>query len=118
MIPSGTDDQSASRVGPQPGSREIPGCMAIAALAYAEAMTSSHLTSFAFFAAATAAAGAAYASRGSLLASGLFALLCAVLIGLGWRRRATRTSGLTDPSISTLVFPPESKFQPSVLPPR
>jgi len=82
-------------------------------------MVSSRLRSFAFFAAALGAAGAAYASRGTILTSALFALLCAVLIGLGWRSACRgKSKGLGDPSVSTLVFPPESKFRPSVLPPR
>jgi hypothetical protein len=82
-------------------------------------MRASRLTSFAFFAAALAAAGVAYASRGTLLTCALFALLSAVLIGLAWRMGGKASANaLNDPSISTLVFPPESKFQPSVLPPR
>jgi membrane protein implicated in regulation of membrane protease activity len=89
------------------------------ALAYAEAMMSSRLMSFASFAAAFAAAAAAYASRGTILSCGCFVVLCAVFMGLGWRSSGKVTrDGLRDPSISTLVFPPESKFQPSVLPPR
>lgn len=93
--------------------------MSAAALTYAEVMMSSRLMSFTSFAAAVAAAGAAYGSRGTILFSAVFALLCAVFLGLGWRSGGkARGNGLNDPSISTLVFPPESKFQPSVLPPR
>ena len=82
-------------------------------------MMSSRLLSFASFAAALVAAGAAYASRGTIVSSGVFVLLCAAFMGLAWRIGSKATAnGLHDPSISTLVFPPESKFQPSVLPPR
>jgi hypothetical protein len=70
-------------------------------------------------AAAIGAAGLAYASRGAILTCGLFAVLCTVLIGLLWRHhRSGRNSRLNDPGISTLVFPPESKFQHSVHPRR
>jgi hypothetical protein len=82
-------------------------------------MMSSRFMSFASFAAAFGAAAAAYASRGTILSSGAFVLLCAVFMGLGLRSGGkARADGLSDPSISTLVFPPESKFQPSVLPRR
>ena len=82
-------------------------------------MMSSRLMSFASFAAALVAAAAAYASRGTILSSGVFVLLCTVFMGLGWRIGGNaRDNGLNDPGISTLVFPPESKCQPSVLPPR
>jgi hypothetical protein len=65
-----------------------------------------------------AALAATYASRAILL--GIVAL---GLFGVGYfvarRIQAARKRGalLHDPAISTLVFPPESKFRQSVLPP-
>jgi hypothetical protein len=53
-----------------------------------------------------------------LLTIAFFALLCASVIGFFWvRGRRGRDHVLPDPRVSTLVFPPESKFRPSVLPP-
>lgn len=44
-------------------------------------------------------------------------LLCVGIIGFFWiRGRRGRGDLLPDAGVSTLVFPPESKFQPSVLP--
>jgi hypothetical protein len=82
-------------------------------------MKSSRLTSFVSFAAAFVAAGVAYASRDTPLILGLLALLSTALIGLGWRAGGrARADGLNESSISTLVFPPESKFQASLRHPR
>jgi len=81
-------------------------------------MLSPGLKSFAFIAAAAAAAVGAYASRGMPLVSMLLALLCAALVGGAWRAARRRADSLHDPAISTLVFPPESKFRQSVLPRR
>ncbi|TFZ02659.1 hypothetical protein EZ313_15490 [Ramlibacter henchirensis] len=82
-------------------------------------MLSSHLRSLGFIAAAAGAALGAYASRGTPLASAMLALLCAGLLGLLWSRAGRgRDDDLHDPGISTLVFPPESRFDQPVLPPR
>ncbi|WP_427913371.1 hypothetical protein ACPWT1_22595 [Ramlibacter sp. MMS24-I3-19] len=52
-----------------------------------------------------------------LLISTLLALLSATVGGLVWiRARRDRDDVLPDAGVSTLVFPPESKFQPSELP--
>jgi uncharacterized membrane protein YfcA len=61
---------------------------------------------------------ATYASREILLAAVLFALVCGGY-SLVRRIRAEREQDalLHDPAVSTLVFPPESKFRQSVLPP-
>jgi hypothetical protein len=70
-------------------------------------------------AAAALVSWAAYTRLGALVGAGLLALLCgAVLVVLWVRAGRARRAVLNDPAISTLVFPPESKFQPSVLPPR
>jgi hypothetical protein len=79
---------------------------------------SARLMSFACFVAAATAGGAAFANYVTPFISGLLALLGVVLFGLGCRRGTRADGGLNDPSISTLVFPPESKFHASVLPPR
>lgn len=51
-----------------------------------------------------------------LIAASLF-LLCAGVIGFLWiRGRRGKGDLLRDAGVSTLVFPPESKFQQSVLP--
>jgi hypothetical protein len=43
--------------------------------------------------------------------------LCAGVAGFFWLKgRRDRRDALPDAGVSTLVFPPESKFQPSVLP--
>lgn len=53
------------------------------------------------------------------LTSVSLALLCAGLVGLGWvSARKARADALHDPTVSTLVFPPESKFRNSVQPRR
>lgn len=68
---------------------------------------------------AAAVAWAAYKSGGALLAGVSFVLVMAGFFGLS-RLGASRRGDdvLHDPAVSTLVFPPESKFQQSVLPPR
>jgi len=71
------------------------------------------------FAAAAVAAWAAYEGRGVPFVSGLFALLCLGLLAYGWIRAGrVRDDSLRDAGVSTLVFPPESKFEQSVLPRR
>lgn len=53
-----------------------------------------------------------------LVTTSLLTLLAAVIGGVLWiRGRRDRDDVLPDAGVSTLVFPPESKFQPSVLPP-
>ena len=59
---------------------------------------------------------AAYEGGGVLLAGACLALLLFALMGLRWIGAARRRGEvLHDPAISTLVFPPESKFQSSVI---
>jgi hypothetical protein len=62
---------------------------------------------------------ASYASRAILLAVVLLGLLGAACL-VARRIQAGRKHGdlLHDPAVSTLVFPPESKFRQSVLPPQ
>ena len=83
-------------------------------------MLSSPIRSLAFLAAAAAAGWGAYELRGRPVASALLALLCIVLIALALvrPRRDRGMDALEDAGVSTLVFPPESKFEQSVLPPR
>ena len=82
-------------------------------------MLSRWIRTLASLAAAAGAAWGAYANRGTPLAFALLALVCAGLIGFAWVRAGRgRVDGLHDPAVSTLVFPPESKFQQSVLPKR
>lgn len=72
-----------------------------------------------FLAAAAAAGWGAYESRGTPLVSALLALACAGFVGFAWVKASRRKSDfLHDPAVSTLVFPPESKFPQSVLPKR
>jgi hypothetical protein len=79
----------------------------------------SHQVRLVAIAAAAAVLSAAYASRGIVLASALFALLCAGVVGAHCIRAARgRRVVLHDPAVSTLVFPPESKFQHSAFPRR
>jgi hypothetical protein len=61
---------------------------------------------------------ATYASRAALLAVVLLGLLVGACLVVR-RIQAQRRQGalLHDPGVSTLVFPPESKFRQSVLPP-
>lgn len=80
-------------------------------------MVSSPLRLLATVAAASALAWAAYEGRAMLLAGALLALLCGGLF-LWMKAGRGRDDTLHDPAVSTLVFPPESKFQQSVLPPR
>ena len=58
----------------------------------------------------------AYTRAGLLLASALVALFCFGAMAFA-RISAARRKGdiVHDPAISTLVFPPESKFQSSVM---
>jgi hypothetical protein len=46
----------------------------------------------------------------------LFAFLAGLFGFIWFRGRRNRACLLPDAGVSTLVFPPESKFQPSVLP--
>jgi hypothetical protein len=82
-------------------------------------MSSRWIRTFASLAAAAGAAWGAFAHRGTPLTFALLALVCAGLIGFACARALRgRTDALHDPAVSTLVFPPESKFQQSVLPRR
>jgi hypothetical protein len=75
-------------------------------------MLSTRLPPLAFLVVAAAAGWGAYASRSMPLASALLALLCAGLVAASWRSaRRDRQAHLHDPAISTLVFPPESRFR-------
>lgn len=70
---------------------------------------------------AAGGAWAAYKTEGVVLGTALLALICAGVIGFLWKGKGAprrRSVVLHDPAISTLVFPPESKFRQSVLPPR
>ena len=52
-----------------------------------------------------------------LLTTALLILFCVCIVALLWiRGRRGRGDLLPDAGVSTLVFPPESKFQASVLP--
>lgn len=81
-------------------------------------MSSSRVIGIVLWIAAAATGAGAYLSRGAPIVSGLFVLASVSLITYGWvrARRARNSDVLSDPAMSTLVFPPESKFQPSVLP--
>ncbi|MEJ7932313.1 hypothetical protein WG922_20235 [Ramlibacter sp. AN1015] len=85
-----------------------------AALPYAAAMLS-RMKFFAFLALAVLAAVGAYDSRESVLSSFSFALACAVCLVMALREKAGKRKAdvLHDPALSTLVFPPESKFEES-----
>jgi len=76
------------------------------------------IRSIACLSAAAAVAWGAFEHRAAPLIWAVLALLCAGLIGLVRRARQGKQDTLHDPAISTLVFPPESKFQPSALPKR
>ena len=81
-------------------------------------MSSTAIRSLALFAAAGAAWGA-YELRGSVVASALLGTLCVGLLAWGSIRAGRgRSDVLHDAGVSTLVFPPESRFEQSVLPPR
>lgn len=76
-------------------------------------MLFARLPPLAFLAGAAAAGAGAYATRDMPLVVSVLALLCAWLGGVFWvrvRRRSQSQVQLHDPAISTLVFPPESKF--------
>jgi hypothetical protein len=79
-------------------------------------MTTGHLKGTAAVALAVSVAWAAYRSGGALLAGAWLALFCVGLIGFFWIRASRRNADVFhDPAVSTLVFPPESKFQSSVM---
>lgn len=62
--------------------------------------------------AAAAAAMAAYVLRAMPLACAPLALLCIAMLVSIWRTVARSSEDtLHDPAISTLVFPPESRFR-------
>ena len=93
-------------------------CTSPGLLAYAGGMLSRPISLFFIFATASLLL-AAYASRALLLGAVLFALLCAGVIGVRFLRAGRERGALLhDPAVSTLVFPPESKFRQSVSPPR
>jgi hypothetical protein len=99
-------------------SRKSLTCTALGPVPYAGGMLSRPIGLFFIFAAA-ALLLAAYASRAILLGAVLFALLCAIVIGVRMLRAGRERGALLhDPAVSTLVFPPESKFRRSVSPPR
>jgi hypothetical protein len=82
-------------------------------------MITSHSRWLAAFGVAAAVAWVTYDSAGMLLGGAVLAVLCVAFIGLFWMGGSRRGADvLHDPAVSTLVFPPESKFQQSVLPPR
>jgi hypothetical protein len=84
-------------------------------------MSSNAAKSLLLFAAVAAAAWGAYEVRGRPLASALLVLVCLGLVGFGWLKAGAGKGGaddLQDAGVSTLVFPPESKFHESVLPRR
>ncbi len=83
------------------------------------AMRSNQVRSILFLAASGVAAFAAFANRGSLLVAGLLGVLALGLVKLAAASFGEdRSSALHDPGVSTLVFPPESRFEQSVLPKR
>jgi len=66
-----------------------------------------------------ALAALAYRKGEMLLAGGVLGLACIGFLSLRRRGpRRPRASLLHDPSVSTLVFPPESKTAQAVRPPR
>jgi hypothetical protein len=70
-------------------------------------------------AAAALIAATAYSRFGALFGAGVLALLGLAALCARWlKSRRAQGAGLHDPGVSTLVFPPESKFHQSVLPPR
>ena len=79
-------------------------------------MWSTRIKISASVAAAALAAFGAYNFRASTLASAWLALLGACFLVIAWRLATGRRrhEGLHDPALSTLVFPPESKFAQSV----
>ena len=80
-------------------------------------MSSSRVIRIALWVAAAGTGAGAYLSRGFPLVSGLLALAGVCLLALAWLHGRKRQSDvLSDPAMSTLVFPPESKFQASGLP--
>ena len=79
-------------------------------------MFTGHLRSTAALALAAAVAWAAYERSGALLAGAWLALVGLGWVGYAWISAARRRADvLHDPAVSTLVFPPESKFQSSVM---
>lgn len=73
-----------------------------------------------FVCAAVAAIGAAIWTRSNLLFLAGFAVFAIVMIrfAIASLRDDGGESALNDPAVSTLVFPPESRFEQSVLPKR
>lgn len=65
-----------------------------------------------------ACVGVTYAKLGILAGTGLLSLLLCGAFSARSIRRKDGGTVMHDPAISTLVFPPESKFQQSVLPPK
>jgi hypothetical protein len=57
-----------------------------------------------------------FSSQVTLLTAGFLIVLVAGGVGLWIRGRRGRGDLLPDTRVSTLVFPPETKFQPSVFP--
>ncbi len=58
-----------------------------------------------------------FSSQVALLTAGFLIVMGAAGVGFFWiRGRRGRGDLLPDTRVSTLVFPPESKFQPSVFP--
>jgi uncharacterized membrane protein YjjB (DUF3815 family) len=80
-------------------------------------MFTGHLKGTVAAALAGSVAWAAYKSGGALLAGAWLALFCVGLIGAFWIHAYRKSADVFhDPAVSTLVFPPESKFQSSVMP--
>lgn len=74
-------------------------------------MLFARLPPVAFLVGAAAAGLGAYAARAMPLVVSVLVLLSVSLAGVFWiRARRSSRSQLHDPAISTLVFPPESKF--------
>jgi hypothetical protein len=72
----------------------------------------SHHIGFFVIVAAVALVLATYASRSILLAAALVALVCGGAVGVQrLRARRQKRTLLHDPGVSTLVFPPESRFR-------
>jgi hypothetical protein len=76
-----------------------------------------HGIRFIAFAAALAILVAAYTRGGLLPACGALAVIAGGVLGVRWMRAdRARADVLHDPAVSTLVFPPESRFQHAVRP--
>jgi hypothetical protein len=81
-------------------------------------MSLHQIRSIACLCTAAAMAWGAFEHRAAPLISAVLALLCGGLAALVWRAGKGKKDTLHDPAISTLVFPPESKFEASALPRR